>query len=113
VIAQGEVWWADLDAPTGSGPGFRRPVVVVQCDAFNRSRIATVMCVAMTSNLNWADAPGNVLLEAKATGLDRSSVANVSQVVTVDKSTLTERVGRLSSAKLQLIIDGIELVLGR
>jgi mRNA interferase MazF len=71
------------------------------------------MCVAMTSNLKWADAPGNVLLEAKATGLDRSSVANVSQVVTVDKSTLTERVGRLSSAKLQLIIDGIELVLGR
>jgi mRNA interferase MazF len=113
VIAQGEVWWADLDAPTGSGPGFRRPVVVVQCDAFNRSRIATVMCVAMTSNLKWADAPGNVLLEAKATGLDRSSVANVSQVVTVDKSTLTERVGRLSSAKLQVIIDGIELVLGR
>jgi mRNA interferase MazF len=113
VIAQGEVWWADLDAPTGSGPGFRRPVVVVQCDSFNRSRIATVMCVAMTSNLKWADAPGNVLLEAKATGLDRSSVANVSQVVTVDKSTLTERVGRLSSAKLQLIIDGIELVLGR
>lgn len=113
MIAQGEVWWADLDAPTGSGPGFRRPVVVVQCDAFNRSRIATVLCVAMASNLKWADAPGNVLLEAKATGLDRSSVANVSQVVTVAKSTLADRVGRLSSAKLQLIIDGIELVLGR
>jgi len=113
VIAQGEVWWADLDAPLGSGPGFRRPVVIVQSDAFNRSRIATVMCVPMTSNLKWADAPGNVLLEGKATGLDRSSVANVSQVVTVDKSTLTDRVGRLSSAKLQLIIDGIELVLGR
>jgi mRNA interferase MazF len=113
VIAQGEVWWADLDVPTGSGPGFRRPVVVVQSDAFTRSRISTVMCVAVTSNLKWADAPGNVLLEVKATGLDRNSVANVSQIVTVDKTTLTDRVGRLSTAKLQLIIDGIELVLGR
>ncbi len=113
MIAQGEVWWADLDAPIGSGPGFRRPVVVVQSDAFNRSRISTVMCVAVTSRLKWVDAPGNVLLEAKATGLDRNSVANVSQVVTVDESTLTDRVGRLSQAKLQLIIDGIELVLGR
>lgn len=113
MIAQGEVWWADLDAPTGSGPGFRRPVVVVQSDAFNRSRISTVVCVAVTSNLKWADAPGNVLLEAKATGLDRSSVANVSQVVTVDKTTLTDRIGRLSQPKLQLILDGVALVLGR
>jgi mRNA interferase MazF len=113
VIAQGEVWWADLDAPSGSEPGFRRPVVVVQSDAFNRSRIATVLCVAMTSNLKWANAPGNVLLESKATGLDRNSVANVSQVVTLDRTALAERVGRLSKAKLQLIIDGIELVLGR
>lgn len=71
------------------------------------------MCVAVTSNLKWAEAPGNVLLEAKATGLDRNSVANVSQIVTVDKTTLTDRVGRLSTAKLQLIIDGIGLVLGR
>ncbi len=113
MIAQGEVWWADLNAPTGSEPGFRRPVVVVQSDAFNRSRIATVLCVAVTSNVKWADAPGNVLLEAKATGLDRDSVANVSQVVTVDRAALTDRIGRLSKAKLQLIIDGIELVLGR
>lgn len=71
------------------------------------------MCVAVTSNLKWADAPGNVLLEAKATGLDRNSVANVSQIVTIDKTTLLDRVGRISRAKLQLIIDGIELVLGR
>ena len=113
MIAQGEVWWADLDAPSGSEPGFRRPVVVVQSDAFNRSRIATVVCVAVTSNLKWAEAPGNVLLDARATGLDRSSVANVSQIVTVDRATLTKRVGRLSQAKLQLIIDGIDLVLGR
>ena len=113
MIAQGEVWWADLDAPSGSEPGFRRPVVVVQSDAFNRSRIATVVCVAVTSNLKWAEAPGNVLLDARATGLDRSSVANVSQIVTVDRATFTKRVGRLSQAKLQLIIDGIDLVLGR
>ena len=113
MIAQGEVWWADLDAPSGSEPGFRRPVVVVQSDAFNRSRIETVVCVAVTSNLKWAEAPGNVLLDARATGLDRSSVANVSQIVTVDRATLTKRVGRLSQAKLQLIIDGIDLVLGR
>ena len=113
MIAQGEVWWAGLDAPSGSEPGFRRPVVVVQSDAFNRSRIATVVCVAVTSNLKWAEAPGNVLLDARATGLDRSSVANVSQIVTVDRATLTKRVGRLSQAKLQLIIDGIDLVLGR
>ncbi len=113
VIAQGEIWWADLDAPSGSEPGFRRPVVVVQSDAFNRSRISTVVCVAMTSNLKWADAPGNVLLEPKSTGLDRSSDANVSQVVTVDRTILTERIGRLSPTKLQLIFDGIDLVLGR
>lgn len=113
MIAQGEVWWADLDAPTGSEPGFRRPVVVVQSDAFNRSRISTVICVALTSNLKWGDAPGNVLLEAKVTGLDRSSVANVSQIVTIDRSTLSECIGRLTPAKLQLILDGIDLVLGR
>lgn len=113
VIAQGEIWWADLAAPSGSEPGFRRPVVVVQSDVLNRSRIQTVICVAVTSNLKWADAPGNVVLEARATGLDRSSVANVTRVVTVDRSALPERVGRISQARLQAIIDGIELVLGR
>ena len=113
MIAQGEIWWADLDPPTGSEPGFRRPVIVVQSDAFNRSRISTVVCVALTSNLKWANAPGNMLLEAKATGLAKDSVVNVSQVVTLDKSDLTERVGRVSRARLQLVIDGINLVLGR
>ena len=113
MIAQGEIWWADLDDPTGSEPGFRRPVIVVQSDAFNRSRIATVVCVAMTSNLKWADAPGNVLLEAKVTGLGKDSIVNVSQIVTLDKTVLAERVGRVSRSKLQLVIDGIDLVLGR
>ena len=75
VIAQGEIWWADLPEPVGSEPGFRRPVVVVQNDAFNRSRIATVICVTLTSSLHLAAAPGNVLLSAQATGLDKNSVA--------------------------------------
>ncbi len=113
VISQGEVWWADLPAPSGSEPGFRRPVVVVQGDAFNRSRIATVVCVPLTSNLRWAEAPGNVLLASKVTGLPRDSVANVSQPVTLDKSSLTDRIGKLSKAKLELVLFGIDVVLGR
>ena len=111
MIAQGEVWWADLGEPSGSAPGFRRPVVVVQGDAFNRSRIATVVCVALTSNLHWAEAPGNVLLDAKLTGLPKDSVANVSQLVTLDRAALTERVGALSAGKLELVLLGIDIVL--
>lgn len=113
MISQGDVWWADLTAPSGSEPGFRRPVVVVQGDAYNRSSIRTVVAVAITSNLRWADAPGNVRLPARATGLRRESVANVSQVVTLDKVHLTERVGRLSRAKTELVLAGIDVVLGR
>jgi mRNA interferase MazF len=113
VIGQGEVWWADLPEPAGSEPGFRRPVLVVQSDDFNRSRIATVVCVALTSNLRWAVAPGNVLLAARATGLPKDSVANVSQIVTLDKSTLTERVGKLPKSNLALVLDGIDVVMGR
>ncbi len=113
VIAQGEVWWADLPPPTGSGPGFRRPVVVVQGDALNRSRIATAVCVPLTSNLRWADAPGNELLPARTTGLPKDSVANVSQVVALDKAVLTERVGKLPRAKVELLLAGIDVVLGR
>jgi mRNA interferase MazF len=94
VIAQGEVWWADLGEPAGSEPGFRQPVVVVQGEAFNASTLRTVVCVALTSNLKWAEAPGNVLLPARATGLSKPSVANVSQVVTLDRDALTERAGR-------------------
>lgn len=113
VIGQGEIWWADLPAPSGSATGFRRPVVVVQSDALNRSRIATVVCVPLTSNLVWAGAPGNVLLTAKATGLPKDSVVNVSQVVTLDRSVLTERLGKLSRAKLELVFAGVDVVLGR
>jgi len=113
VIAQGEIWWADLPAPTGSGPGFRRPVVVVQGDALNRSRIATVVCVPLTSNLKWADAPGNVQFPTRATGLPKASVANVSQLVALDKSLLTARTGGLSRARLETVLSGIDVVLGR
>jgi mRNA interferase MazF len=113
VISQGEVWGADLPAPVGSGPGFRRPVVTVQGDALNRSRIATVVCVPLTTNLRWADAPGNVQLSARLTGLPRDSVANVSQILTLDKDLLTERVGKLPRAKVELLFTGIDTVLGR
>lgn len=113
VISKGEVWWADLGEPWGAEPGFRRPIVVVQGDAFNRSQIATVVCVPLTSNLRWEDAPGNVLLLSKVTGLPKDSVANVSQLVTLDKSSLTDRVGKLSKAKLELVLFGIDVVLGR
>jgi mRNA interferase MazF len=113
VIAQGEIWWADLPLPTGSGPGFRRPVLVVQGDSLNRSRVATVVCVPLTSNLRWADAPGNVLLAARATGLPKDSVANVSQVLALDTNLLSERVGKLSRAKTELVLSGIDIVLGR
>ncbi len=113
VIAQGDVCWADLPDPVESGPGFRRPVVVVQGDAFNRSRIATVVCVPLTSNLKWADAPGNVLLPARSTGLGKDSVANVSQLVTLDRSVLGENTGRVSRKQLALLFAGIDLVLGR
>jgi mRNA interferase MazF len=85
----------------------------VQGDALNRSRLATVVCVPLTSNLRWADAPGNVLLAATTTGLSRDSVANVSQVVTLDKLLLTERVGKLSTSKVELLLSGLDVILGR
>ena len=113
VISQGEVWWADLPAPVGSGPGFRRPVVVVQGDPLNRSRIATVVCLPLTSNLKWALAPGNVRLTALHTGLPKDSVANVSLIVSVDKELLTARVGKLPRSKLELVLAGIDTVLGK
>jgi len=113
VIRQGEIWWAELREPIGSEPGFRRPVVVVQSDSFNRSKIATVVCIPLTSNLKWADAPGNVLLSTRETGLEKDSVANVSQIVTLDKSTLTERVGVLPDRQVELVLFGIDVVLQR
>lgn len=111
VVSQGDVWWADLPEPAGSGPGYRRPVIVVQSDALNRSNIATVVCVPLTSNLRWGDAPGNAVLSSRATGLPKDSVANVSQVVTLDKSLFLERTARLPRRKLAVVLEGIALVL--
>ena len=111
MIQRGEIWWADLEDPRGSGPGFRRPVVVVQSDAFNRSRIGTVVVVVITSNLRLLDAPGNVLLGARTAGLPKDSVANVSQVVTVDREVLTERVSHLDAATMVAIGRGMRVVL--
>ena len=113
MIRQGDVRWAELPDPTGAGPGFRRPVIVVQGDAFNRSRIPTAICVTLTTNLPLAAAPGNVALASDESGLDRESVANVSQVVTLDRTDLSDREGVVPSDLLERILQGIELVLGR
>jgi mRNA interferase MazF len=112
-VRQGEVWWADMAEPIGSEPGFHRPVVVVQCDSFNLGSIKTVVCVSLTSNLKWARAPGNVVLSAKSTGLPKDSVANVSQISTLDRQQLTEHIGKLPASQLRLILDGIDIVLCR
>ena len=110
-LNRGEVWWADLPDPVGAAPGYRRPVLVVQSDAFNRSRLATVMVVALTANLRLVDAPGNVLIPARASGLPRDSVANVSQVLTVTREVLTERLARLSGNLMRQVDDGLRTVL--
>ncbi len=113
VVEQSEVWWADLEESTGSAPGYRRPVVVVQCNAFNRSRIGTVVCVPLTSNLKWADAPGYVPLPRSETGLPQDSVANVSLIVALDKHVLTDRLRKIPRRRLDLVLAGIDSVLGR
>jgi mRNA interferase MazF len=106
-----EIWWADLGTPGGSAPGFRRPLLIVQSDAFNRSRIATTIVVALSSNVRLADAPGNVLVPASESGLPRDSVANVSQVITIDKTVLAERAGRLPARYVRAVTEGLKLVL--
>ncbi len=110
-IQRGEIWWADLPEPRGSGPGYRRPVLVVQADSFNRSRIQTVIVAAITGNIELADAPGNILLPARSSGLPRDSVVNVSQVLTLDRDLLAEQVGTLP-VRLQGFVDaGLRFVL--
>ncbi len=110
-MRRGELWWATLPTPAGSGPGFRRPVLIVQANAFTESRIQTAVVIAVTSNLHLEAAPGNVRCSRRETGLPRDSVANVSQIITLDKRFLTERIGALPS-RLQLQVDaGLRLVL--
>lgn len=110
-LARGDVWWADLPDPDGSAPGYRRPVLVVQSDAFNRSRLATVTVVVLTANLRLLDAPGNVLVPSRLSGLPRDSVANVSQVITIDRARLTERVQRVPLRVLAQVDGGLRLAL--
>lgn len=112
AVERGSIWWANLEAPSGSAPGFRRPVLVVQADAFNRSVLQTTIAVVLTSNLRLAEAPGNVRLPARETGLPKDSVANVSQVVTLDCDVLTESVGTLGDRQVRRVEDGLRLVLG-
>ena len=111
-MKRGEIWWASLPAPTGSGPGFRRPVVVVQSNPFNQSRIATAIVAIVTSNLALADAPGNVRVGKAESGLTKSSVVNVSQLVTLDREQLTQRVRALPAETMRGIDEGLRLVLG-
>jgi mRNA interferase MazF len=110
-LARGDVWWADLPDPQGSEPGYRRPLLIIQNDLFNRSRLRTVLVVVLTGNIRLVDAPGNVLLPARASGLPRDSVANVSQVITIDRNALTERVGRLPGSLIDQVANGLRLAL--
>jgi mRNA interferase MazF len=111
-MKRGEIWWASLPAPTGSGPGFRRPVLVVQSDPFNASRIATVVVAVVTSNVALAEAPGNVRVSRSESGLSKGSVINVSQLLTLDRKLLTQRVRALPVLTLRAVDEGIRLVLG-
>ncbi len=111
VISQGDIFWVDLGEPGGSEPGTLHPHVVIQNDLFNRSRISTVVVCALTSNLRRADAPGNVSLEPGEAGLPKQSVVNVSQIFTVDRSQLGEKIGTLSGKRVRQILDGVKLVL--
>lgn len=109
-MQRGEIWWADLPAPVASEPGYRRPILIVQSNEFNRSRIRTVIAAILTTNLRLAEAPGNILVTTQETGLLQDSVVNVSQVITVDKSFLMERVSQVSDRIMLLVDEGLRLV---
>lgn len=111
MVKRGQLWWAELPSPFGSEPGITRPVLVVQADSFNQSRIQTVVVVAITSNMRLAKAPGNVSLSKNKSGLSKESVANVSQIITLDKNYLTEAIGILDKLTMHQVDDGIKLVL--
>ena len=111
MMQRGEIWWADLPIPVASEPGYRRPVLIIQSDDFNRSRIRTVIVAVLTTNLRLAEAPGNVVVTVDQTGLPQDSVVNVSQVITIDKSFLAEQVSEVSDRVMLLVEDGLRLVL--
>ena len=111
-MKRGEIWWASLPEPTGSGPGFRRPVLIVQSNPFNSSQIATVVVAVITSNIRLSAAPGNVEIAKRESGLGKNSVVNVSQILTLDRRLLTEQIRRLSEKKMLEIDQGLRVVLG-
>ena len=111
VINQGDVYWVKLEEPSGSEPGYRHPHVVVQNNVFNQSRINTVVVCVLTSNLKRAEAPGNILLEKGEANLPKQSVVNISQIFTVDKQALDEKIGTLSRKRVRQILDGLDLLL--
>lgn len=111
-MQRGEIWWSSPATPGGSSPGFRRPILVIQSNEFNRSRISTVVAAVITSNLALANAPGNVRIPAKASGLKKVSVVNVSQIITVDKSFLAARVSTLRADYMREVDDGLRLIFG-
>jgi len=110
-VKRGEIWWASLEEPRGSEPGFRRPVVIISTNEFNKSKILTVIVAVITSNIRLAEAPGNFKLTKKGTGLDRESVVNVTQLLTLDKSYLNEKSGKLNTKQNQLLNYGLQLAL--
>ena len=111
VVQRGEVWWAELDEPRGSEPGYRRPMLIVQADSFNRSRLNTVLAVTLSTNMRLLDAPGNVLFPKRATKLSKDSVAVVTQVVTLDKAYLAEPTGKVPAQFMNSVEEGLKLVL--
>ncbi|MCK5200773.1 MAG: type II toxin-antitoxin system PemK/MazF family toxin [Spirochaetales bacterium] len=111
-MIRGEIWWADLGIPFGSEPGFKRPVIILQDNLFNKSRIRTIVVASITSNLSLAEAPGNILLEKKESNLPKDGVINVSQISTIDKLRLIEKIGTISRTTEEKMNDGVELVLG-
>ncbi|MEA1912101.1 MAG: type II toxin-antitoxin system PemK/MazF family toxin [Spirochaetota bacterium] len=111
-MIRGEIWWADLGIPFGSEPGFKRPVLILQDNLFNKSRIKTIIVVSITSNLLLAEAPGNIILEKEESNLSKDGVINVSQISTIDKHRLIEKIGNISRITEEKVDTGVELVLG-
>jgi mRNA interferase MazF len=111
-VRRGEIWWAELGVPRGSEPGFRRPVLVVQQDAYNETRLATVIVLSLTSDMRYGELPGNVLLTEAQSGLDKASIVNVTQVTTIDRSWLESRAGKLRKSLMAEVEYGLRQVLG-
>jgi mRNA interferase MazF len=113
TFCQGEVWWAELPTPAGSTAGYRRPIIIIQGDRVTRSNIATIVCIPLTSNIGWPRLPNNFLLSAAHTGLPRESVAQTTNILTVEKSALIERVGQIGQRRMETLFQRLDMTLGR